>query len=230
MSDRKKFSSSTKFNNLLDAARSGDVKTVDKILSKKKQVDATDTRDLDGRTPLHLAAAFGHNDVIIKLLVKGAEMNAVDRSKKIPLMEACKGYVATCQLLIKHGANVNHKEGRGWTSLHYAAEYGNPEVVKTLLAGNADCNIADATGKTPFHLACQMHPNIVKFMLDKNGDVHKKDLNGWTPLHVAAHYRHIETVELLLTKGADKNAKTIDGKMPRDLTTVPAIVNMLDKK
>ena len=36
----------------------------------------------------------------------------------------------------------------------------------------------------------------------------------WTPLHEAALRDHKETVELLITKGADVNAKTDDGATP----------------
>ena len=42
-------------------------------------------------------------------------------------------------------------------------------------------------------------------------------LNHWTPLHYAAHADDQEIIHLLLDKGADKMAMTIDGRTPRDL-------------
>ena len=39
----------------------------------------------------------------------------------------------------------------------------------------------------------------------------------WTPLHVAANGRRREIVDLLITEGADVNAKDDDGATPLDL-------------
>ena len=41
-----------------------------------------------------------------------------------------------------------------------------------------------------------------------------KNDDGWTPLHDAAYAGHKETVELLIAKGADVNAKDEDGDTP----------------
>ena len=46
----------------------------------------------------------------------------------------------------------------------------------------------------------------------------KKDF-GWTPLHYAAMKHDKEIAELLISKGADVNAKTKRGETPIDWTT-----------
>uniref|UniRef100_H3G5N5 Uncharacterized protein n=1 Tax=Phytophthora ramorum TaxID=164328 RepID=H3G5N5_PHYRM len=38
--------------------------------------------------------------------------------------------------------------------------------------------------------------------------------NGWTPLHVAARYGYVETVELLLSRGASVSALSKDNSTP----------------
>ena len=48
--------------------------------------------------------------------------------------------------------------------------------------------------------------------------VNAKNKNRWTALHEAAFEGRKETVELLIAKGADLNAKDDDGKTPLDLT------------
>ena len=43
-----------------------------------------------------------------------------------------------------------------------------------------------------------------------------KSRSGWTPLHLAAANGHKEIVELLISKGADLNAKAVTGDTPLD--------------
>jgi len=51
--------------------------------------------------------------------------------------------------LIKEGVNVNAPESAGgWSALHYAAQMGNEDIVKELLAAGADPNyIGAASGQ-----------------------------------------------------------------------------------
>ena len=45
----------------------------------------------------------------------------------------------------------------------------------------------------------------------------QEDEYGWTALHWAALNGHKEVVQLLISNGADVNAKNSDGKTPADL-------------
>src|SRR4051794_15296624 len=51
--------------------------------------------------------------------------------------------------LLKSGADVNGRDGRGATPLHYAAAVGTPEIMQILVAGGADTNARTAFGATP---------------------------------------------------------------------------------
>ena len=56
------------------------------------------------------------------------------------------------QILLGRGADPNaiqKGEQLGWTVLHWAAYLGRKEMVKLLLAGGGNPNIADRRGKTP---------------------------------------------------------------------------------
>jgi len=67
--------------------------------------------------------------------------------------------------------------------------------------------------------------------------VNAKDKRGLTPLHIAAGARRKEIVELLITEGADVNAKLVSdgphkGKTPLDAaneTNHPEIADLLRK-
>ena len=51
---------------------------------------------------------------------------------------------------------------------------------------------------------------VVKHNIAIGADVNSKDESGSTPLHSAADFGHKEVAELLITKGADVNAKSSD--------------------
>ena len=57
------------------------------------------------------------------------------------------------ETLLKGGENVNGTNAQGNTALHYAVATGNTEMVKLLLAHNADMNVANSKGWTPLKIA-----------------------------------------------------------------------------
>ena len=57
------------------------------------------------------------------------------------------------ETLLKGGENVNGTNAQGNTALHYAVATGNTEMVKLLLAHNADMNAANSKGWTPLKIA-----------------------------------------------------------------------------
>jgi len=73
-------------------------------------------KDYDGRTPLHIAVAEGHTQIVELLLQKGADCNAPDRWQNTPLSEAMRvgirvGKDDITELLMRNGAIVIGKEG-----------------------------------------------------------------------------------------------------------------------
>ncbi|KAJ6812316.1 acyl-CoA-binding domain-containing protein 1-like [Iris pallida] len=90
------------------AAREGEA---DKLLKYIEDSVSVNTRDSEGRTPLHWAVDRGHFSVADMLLQRNADVNAKDNEGQTPLH-----YAAVCEreaiaeLLVKHNADPDTKD------------------------------------------------------------------------------------------------------------------------
>ncbi len=205
------------------------------------------TKDSSDWTPLHYAVYYNALDVVKFLVNKSADINAKDKDSKTPLdlaaqendtsvaeflkqTELDKKLLAAVQDadlnevkdLINQKANINAKDMYGWTPLHFAASRDKLSVVEFLFNNNANIKAKDVYGNTPLHVAAQYSSNleIVKFLLDKDiSGINDITNNGWTPLHVAIQGNKLNTVELLLGRGADIEVRDIYNQTSLDLAT-----------
>lgn len=101
------------------------------------------------------------------------------------------------------------------TGLWHASELGLAEVVKELLAANADVNATRLGGATPLWIASENgHADVVQLLLAAKADVDAARTNGVTPLWQASSQGHAEVVQLLLAANADIDAARSDGTTP----------------
>uniref|UniRef100_A0A8C3A4Y6 Euchromatic histone-lysine N-methyltransferase 1a n=1 Tax=Cyclopterus lumpus TaxID=8103 RepID=A0A8C3A4Y6_CYCLU len=158
------------------SAKEGELQKVVHLL-----VDGKDPNFLmDGQnkgTPLHAAAAEGHQEICHMLVQAGANLDMFDEQQRTPLMAACENsHLDTVKYLLRAGAVVGHKDIIGFTCLHLAAKLGHCDIVHHLLS------------KASKYVNCQ-------------------DDGGWTPITWAVEYKHKELVQLLLARGADVNIR-----------------------
>jgi ankyrin repeat protein len=64
-----------------------------------------------------------------------------------------RGLTAETSLLLRYGADVNARDGKGDTPLHYALREGASYMVSLLLEKGADPNIADHRGASGLAIA-----------------------------------------------------------------------------
>jgi ankyrin repeat protein len=98
-------------------------------------------------------------------------------------------------------------EGKGWTSLHAAANRGDENTMALVLLINSDVNAADSSGLTPLHIAAVAgYKEVASLLISAGARVDAKDNEAISPLHCAAMRGHKQMTALLIDNGADVNS------------------------
>ncbi|KAM9451489.1 histone-lysine N-methyltransferase EHMT1 isoform 1-T1 [Clarias gariepinus] len=169
------------------------------------------------RTPLHVAAEAGHQEVCHMLVQAGANLDICDEDQRTPLMEACENnHLDTVRYLLRAGAIVSNKDAEGSTCLHLAAKAGHFTIVKHLLfTGLIDINCQDDGGWTAMIWATEYkHIDLVKLLLSKNADANIRDKEENICLHWAAFSGCVEIADVLLNAKCDLNTVNVHGDSP----------------
>ena len=118
---------------------------------------------------------------------------------------ARNGDLAGVEDLLRAGVAVDTAEPDGTTALHWAAYRDDAEMTARLIAAGADVDRANAHGATSLSLACvNANPTLVQHLLEAGADPGLM-ASGEPPLLTCARTGSVETVELLLGRGADPN-------------------------
>ena len=128
-----------------DAARTGDLNRVQKLVVQGADVNAKAVRD---ETPLMLAALAGQGEIVNYLLQRGADIGARNASGMTTLHAAAYGgHADIVSLLVAKGAEVNDSANHfGISPLHLASEENHPGAVKELLRHGADVAAVEING------------------------------------------------------------------------------------
>lgn len=177
-------------------------------------------KDSNNITLLHMAIRHGHENVANLLLLNKANPNTQTVNGKIsPLHLACqKGSIQIVTSLLNANANVNILTTNFHAPLHISAANKFPDIVKKLLAKQANPNIQiPDSGESPLYLATvAQDDDSVELLLNAGASpsIALKQ-TGITPLHVAAQNGNQQITKLLLDANASIEAAiTASGDMP----------------
>ncbi|KAF3320238.1 ankyrin repeat protein [Carex littledalei] len=125
-----------------------------------------------------------------------------------PLHNAARlGQAEICEYLIKNlMLDVNLIAQSGKTPLCYAANFGDPNAIESLINCGADFNVKDANGLSPLHDAViGDNPRAIEVLLSKGAQVDVQNFTG-SPLLLATLHGHISCMKVLLAHNADAGA------------------------
>ncbi len=191
------------------AIKAGNVDAVQRQIEKVPALAGQPTSM--GVTTVLLALYYGHAEVAAML----AAARTIDGFEAAAL-----GDTTSLRVALKGNADyVNGTSADGFTMLGYAAYFGNAEAVEALLESGADPNQTsdNALGVAPLHSALSAdHRAVAKLLIAHGANVNLAGSEGWTPLHYAAHNGDMDSVKMLLEKGAKREAMA-GGKTPAQM-------------
>jgi quinoprotein dehydrogenase-associated probable ABC transporter substrate-binding protein len=114
--------------------------------------------------------------------------------------------------LLRHGAQIDSRDGEGNTPLINATRFGHVDVATYLIEHKADVKQADHTNWTPLMFAAWTdNPELVTVLIHRGASLETRDADGLTPLAVALQNGKVEAAQVLVDAGADVNAPVANG-------------------
>jgi len=191
-----------------EAAGAGEVAIVRTLLNQNPKL--VNEPDRGGLTPLHWAAGYG---------VRSG----------MSVSPELRDHLATVELLLQYGAEVDALDGSGSTPLAAAADAGQLEISQLLVKHGARVNNGNYP---PLHTALFLqHHHLAEWLIAHGADISSEDVECLTPLlrairSATSHCGETVTeetkeaaanlVRMLLEKGANPNQSSPDndGWMP----------------
>jgi hypothetical protein len=114
-------------------------------------------------------------------------VNQQDRSGRTLIFKyASRGDVDSTEALLRAGASLRIADYAGWTPLHEACLEGHTEIVRLMLAFDADVDCPGGDGDTPLHDAVgNVHFEVVKLLLRHGASIDLVNEQGQTALEFA---------------------------------------------
>jgi ankyrin repeat protein len=188
----------------------GNADIVATLIDAGAKMDESCIEDFHRSRPLHRAALSRSTSCLEMLLVRGADMHAVDLHEKTALHIAAEaGRVDAADMLLHHGARIDVLAAYWMTPLYLACKHGHASVVNLLVSHGADVERHSNEWKdnTLLHQAVLSPVNrgaaCLQHLLQAGAAVDVMDKRGNTPLHLASSLGRADCVGVLLDWGAD---------------------------
>jgi len=142
---------------------------------------------VQGETVLMTAALAGSVEIVTMLLDRGAAVDARTRqSGQTALMWAVsENHHQIVGRLVERGADVHARSASGFTPMLFAAQQGNIEIARMLMAAGSGVN-ADRDGPAPLMVAVgSAQIPFALFLLEQGADANASNRDGETALHAA---------------------------------------------
>jgi len=221
-----------KLDNALHETLLEDGSSPEKARYLKKLLDLgarSDAADVQGRYPLHYAAAKGNLPALETLLGAGARAGVADGNGDTPLHVAARcGHEAVAKALVAAGAEAGCANACGKTPLYLAAEKGHLSIVKFLaLCAGAGVDAGDKGGSRPMHRAASGgHVKVMEFLHERGAPICGED-GKIQPMHLAAAFNRMDAVQFLLGKGVRVDVRDEYGRKPLHYAAMQGSIEMV---
>lgn len=165
---------------------------------------------------LQVAASQGACNEIIKLFVRGADVNnSVDKTATPLHYAVSSGVKEAVEILLLLGADPDEVDFYGNTPLVSAVRSGSLEIAEILIRHGASLAKSDRFNSSPLHHSAALGDfYITDMLLYYESPTELSDNEGNTPLMLSVSFGYFDISDILLLSGADPNAADKKGFTP----------------
>jgi hypothetical protein len=205
----------------LDRAIKSNSLEIFQTLINEKNVNS---KDSNGNTPLHIAIMQDAPMPFLNYLIdNGADVNARNSSgDSVLLMAAQKNKKDAGELLLQHGADIFATNTENNSPLRVAFMDLN---VEKWFINSETMLMRDGSGNTPLHYAAEWkYKKSAEMLIDKGAAVNAVNANGESAVFAATKGNSPELIDLLVSKGAIIDSRSVSARDNLGNTPVHAAV------
>ena len=194
------------FETCLELLQAGDADGLRRLLEEDPA--SSEARDSTGVSLLMHCLYRGRRD--LGELIAG-------KKKALDIFEATAlGRLDRVKQWVRDDASaIDSRSKDGFTALHFACFFGQPDAARLLIESGAavDTVAANPTKVMPLHSASSARNlDAARVLLEHGAPVNARQQAGWVPIHAAAQNGDRPMVELLLKHRADPTLANDEGK------------------
>nr|XP_048680152.1 rabankyrin-5 isoform X2 [Caretta caretta] len=181
---------------LLQQGANPNIQTEEAVSSQKDASSPPASENVYLQTPLHMAIAYNHPDVVSVILEQKA--NALHATNNLQIIP-----------------DFSLKDSRDQTVLGLALWTGMHTIAAQLLGSGASINDTMSDGQTLLHMAIQRQDSkSALFLLEHQADINVRTQDGETALQLAIKNQLPLVVDAICTRGADMSVPDEKGNPP----------------
>ena len=178
-------------------------------LVKRRELDVN-TRNQQGKTPLHMVAATGNDEIALVLLRHGADVQLKDTGGSTPLHIACyQGNTSIVELIFKERPQsrdvlLTQADRAGNIPLMIAKKSPNNStaIINFLISHDVDLQTTNETSETLLHMFGPTDNAESTMLIVKRAPslLSSRNIYRQTPLHIAAMMGHKESLLVFIRR------------------------------
>ena len=194
------------FETCFELLQVGDANGLRRILQQDPA--QSEARDSAGVSLLMHSLYRGRRD-LAELIASKKEALDIFEAAALGRLDRLKQYLRDA------ASAINSSSKDGFTALHFACFFGQPDAARLLIENGAavDAVATNPTQVMPLHSAASSRNlEAARLLLERGAPVNARQQAGWVPIHAAAQNGDRPMVELLLQHGADPKRVNDQGK------------------